>query len=61
MSALALSWRTALPWPIATIDFEASSLDRDNYRNEVCVALWAAPDEPVLGWSVQIRLAGKWV
>ena len=61
MSALASSWRTALPWPIATIDFEASSLDGDSYTIEVGVALWATPDKPVLGWSVLIRMAGEWV
>jgi hypothetical protein len=25
------SWCTALPWPLAVIDFEASSLDQDGY------------------------------
>ena len=27
------SWRTDLPWPLAVIDFEASSLDQDGYPN----------------------------
>ena len=38
---------------------EASSLDGDSYLVEVGVALWAAPDEPILGWSALIRLAGR--
>ena len=60
MTARAASWRTTLPWPIATIDFEASSLDGDSYPIEVGIALWSAPDEPVLGWSALIRPAGDW-
>jgi len=55
------SWRTALPWPLAVIDFEASSLDEDSYPIEVGLALWPAPDEPILSWSVLIRPAGDWV
>ena len=55
------SWRTALPWPLAVIDFEASSLDQDSYPIEIGLALWPAPDEPILGWSALIRPAGDWV
>ena len=54
------SWRTALPWPLAVIDFEASSLDDDSYPMEVGLALWPGPDEPILGWSTLIRPAGDW-
>jgi DNA polymerase-3 subunit epsilon len=50
----------ALPWPLAVIDFEASSLDQDSYPIEVGLALWPAPGEPILGWSALIRPAGDW-
>lgn len=61
MSALLpFSRRTALPWPLAVIDFEASSLDQDSYPIEVGVALWPASHEPVLGWSALIRPAEDW-
>lgn len=49
-----------LPWPLVALDFEASSLDQDSYPIEVGLALWPAPDEPVLGWSALIRPAGDW-
>ena len=49
-----------LPFPLATIDFEASSLDDDGYPIEVGVAFWPAPDEVVFGWSALIRPAGVW-
>lgn len=55
------SWRTSLPWPLAVIDFEASSLDEDSYPIEVGLALWPAPDAPILGWSALIHPAGNWV
>jgi hypothetical protein len=45
---------------VAAIDFEASSLDQDSYPIEVGLALWPAPDEPILGWSALIRPAGEW-
>ena len=54
------SWQTTLSWPLAVIDFEASSLDQDGYPIEVGLALWPAPDQPVLGWSALIRPAGDW-
>ena len=51
---------TALPWPLLVIDFEASSLELDSYPIEVGLALWAAPDAPVLGWSALIRPDWEW-
>ena len=54
------SWRTNLPWPLAVIDFEASSLDQDDYPIEVGLALWPAPDDPVFSWSTLIQPAGAW-
>ncbi len=58
--ASTLSWHTALTWPLATLDFEASSFEHDSYPIEVGVALWLAPDQPVLGWSTLIRPTGIW-
>lgn len=55
------TWRTVLPWPIAILDFEASSLDEDSYPIEVGLALWPAPDESILGWSTLICPVGDWV
>ncbi len=44
------TWRTALPWPLHVIDFEAISLDLNGYPIEVGLAVWPAPEEPILGW-----------
>jgi len=59
-SSMSSSWQTVLPWPLAMIDFEASSLDQDSYPIEVGLALWPGPDEPILGWSTLIRPARDW-
>jgi hypothetical protein len=48
------------PWPVWTIDFEASSLEHDGYPIEVGLACWPARDEPILGWSTLIRPAWDW-
>ena len=53
-------WRPALPWPLATIDFEASSQDGDSYPIEVGIAVWSALDAPIWSWSALIRPAGPW-
>ena len=52
--------RLALPWPLAVIDFEASSLEQDGYPIELGLALWPAIDEPILSWSTLIRPAWDW-
>jgi hypothetical protein len=49
-----------LPWPLAVIDVEASSLDLAGYPIEVGLALWPAPDEPTFGWSTLIRPIDDW-
>ena len=54
------SWRTALPWPLAVIDFEASSLDQDSYPIEVGLAFWPDPDDGISGWSTLIQPVGDW-
>ncbi len=50
----------ALPWPLATIDFEASSLEWDGYPIEVGIAVWQAADAPILGWSALISPPLAW-
>ena len=52
--------RGGLSWPVAVIDFEASSLEQDSYPIEVGLALWSGPSESVLGWSTLIRPAWDW-
>lgn len=54
------SIRKALPWPIFTIDFEASSLGPGSYPIEVGVCRWAAPDVAIEGWSTLIRPVPLW-
>ena len=54
------AWCTALPWPLAIIDFEASSWDHHSYPIEVGLAFWPSPDEPIYGWSTLIKPAEKW-
>ena len=49
-----------LPWPIAVIDFEASSLDHASYPIEVGLAIWPAPSEPIYSWSTLIRPIEDW-
>lgn len=50
----------ALPWPLAALDVEASSLDDGSYPIEVGVAVWRAPETPILGWSTLIRPTADW-
>lgn len=50
-----------LPWPLAAIDFEASSLEPGGYPIEVGIALWRAPDAPILGWSALVRPTEEWM
>jgi len=49
-----------LPWPLAVIDIEASSLDLRGYPIEVGLAAWPAPTEPISGWSTLIRPTDEW-
>ena len=52
--------RRALPWPLFTIDFEASSLAPGSYPIEAGVARWQAPDHPIECWSALIRPVQLW-
>jgi hypothetical protein len=49
-----------LPWPLFTIDFEASSLDRGTYPIEVGVCRWQQPDSCIEGWSTLIKPIPDW-
>ena len=49
-----------LPWPLHTIDFEASSLD-NGYPIEVGVCRWRSPEHPMEGWSSLIRPTPEWL
>lgn len=50
----------SLPWPIHTIDFEASSLDDGTYPIEVGIARWVAPTSDIETWSTLIRPLANW-
>jgi DNA polymerase-3 subunit epsilon len=49
-----------LPWPLAVIDFEASSLAPGSYPIEVGVAVWDSPEAPLRVWSTLIRPHVSW-
>ncbi len=49
------------PWPLVTLDFEASSLLPGTYPIEVGVCRWVGPGQPLEGWSTLIKPTAKWV
>lgn len=49
-----------LPWPLYTIDFEASSLGPGSYPIEVGVCRWVSPTQPIEGWSTLIKPIPAW-
>ncbi len=49
-----------LPWPLYTLDFEASSLDRRSYPIEIGICRWSAPDAPLRVWSSLIHPHASW-
>lgn len=49
-----------LPWPLAVINVEASSLGPRDYPIDVGLALWASPHKPIFGWSTLIRPVHEW-
>jgi hypothetical protein len=49
-----------LPFPLYTIDFEASGLGQWTYPVEVGVAWWPAPDAGIESWSTLIRPTIEW-
>jgi hypothetical protein len=50
-----------LPWPIVTLDLEASSLAPESYPIEIGVAQWQGPGSPIFTWSRLIRPVDAWV
>lgn len=50
----------SMPWPIFTIDFDASSLDDGTYPIEVGVCRWDFPAKPIKGWSMLIKPISAW-
>ncbi len=50
-----------LPWPLYTIDFEASSLDDGTYPIEVGVCRWVTLDRSIEGWSSLIKPIPEWI
>lgn len=49
-----------LPWPLYTIDFEASSL-QNGYPIEVGICRWQSPEHPLEGWGSLIRPTTDWL
>lgn len=49
-----------LPWPLFTIDFEASCLGSGTYPIEVGVCRWRSPETTIEGWSTLIRPVESW-
>ena len=51
---------TILPWPLYTLDFEASGLGEFTYPIEIGVARWIEPGAPISSWSVLIKPTKAW-
>lgn len=49
-----------LPWPLFTIDFEASSLEAGSYPIEVGICRWLSPEVAIEGWSTLIKPTEAW-
>ena len=49
-----------MAWPVATLDFEASSLTRQGYPIEVGVATWTDPEASIRSWSTLIQPTSEW-
>jgi hypothetical protein len=50
-----------LPWPLVTIDFEASGLGEHTYPIEVGIAQWGSPNQQIVVWSSLIRPTDDWL
>lgn len=50
-----------LKWPLASIDFEASSLTKGSYPVEVGIAIWRSPRSTIETWSSLIYPEPDWV
>jgi hypothetical protein len=51
---------SSLPWPLITLDFEASALDPRSYPIEVGICRWSTPDGPLEVWSTLIDPHSAW-
>lgn len=51
---------TALPFPIYSLDFEASGGGPDSYPIEVGLAVWRGVDQPIVTWSALIAPIDCW-
>lgn len=51
---------TSLPWPLITLDFEASALDPRSYPIEVGICRWSTPSGPFEIWSTLIDPQSSW-
>lgn len=49
-----------LPWPLFTIDFEASGLGEFTYPIEIGIACWPAPNLDIETWSTLIKPPEEW-
>lgn len=49
-----------LPFPLVTLDFEASGLGPDSYPIEIGLAWWSHPDELIGSWSTLICPPLRW-
>jgi len=49
-----------LPWPLVTLDFEASALDPCSYPIEVGICLWRKPSSMMETWSTLIEPHPSW-
>ena len=50
-----------LPWPLFTLDFEASGLGEFTYPIEIGIARWMGTEEPITSWSVLIKPTQAWL
>lgn len=50
-----------LPWPLFTLDFEASGLGEFTYPIEIGIARWMGPAAPISSWSVLIKPTKAWL
>lgn len=50
----------SLPWPLVTLDFEASALHPRSYPIEVGICRWRRPSAPMETWSTLIDPHPSW-
>jgi len=50
-----------LPWPLTTINFEASALGWNSWPIEVGISRWSSPKSTLEGWSSLIQPTDAWL